>query len=74
MRLVPGGAGSRRPVVARIHRESELATMRDFNTAGPVRPDWHYCLPPLERFRGAAGDYRCVCVNMEPAQTARAFC
>ena len=24
--------------------------MRDFNTAGPVRPDWHYCIPPLERF------------------------
>ena len=82
--------------------------MRDFNTAGPVRPDWHYCLPPLERFRlrevlalirkaryfvlhaprqtgktssllalrdllnsGAAGDYRCVYVNVETAQTAR---
>ena len=49
MRSVPGGAGSRCPVVARIHRESELATMRDFNTAGPVRPDWHYCLPLDER-------------------------
>jgi len=24
--------------------------MRFFNTAGPVRPDDHYCLPPLERF------------------------
>ncbi len=23
--------------------------MRFFNTAGPVRPDLHYCLPPLER-------------------------
>ena len=23
--------------------------MRDFNTAGPVRPDWHYCVPPLDR-------------------------
>ena len=23
--------------------------MRDFNTAGPVRPDWHYCIPPLKR-------------------------
>ena len=82
--------------------------MRYFNTAGPVRPDWHYCLPPLERFRlreilalirqqlyfvlhaprqtgktssllalrdllnsGAAGDYRCVYVNVETAQTAR---
>ena len=29
--------------------------MRDFNTAGPVRPDKHYCIPPL----------------VEPAQTAR---
>ena len=95
-------------VVARIVPESEVATMRDFNTAGPVRPDWHYCLPPLERFRlseilaligrgryfvlhaprqtgktssllalrdllnsGAAGDYRCVYVNVETAQTAR---
>ena len=25
--------------------------MRDFNTAGPVRPAKHYCIPPLERFR-----------------------
>ena len=24
--------------------------MRFFNTAGPVRPDDHYCIPPLERF------------------------
>jgi len=24
--------------------------MRYFNTAGPVRCDEHYCLPPLERF------------------------
>ena len=24
--------------------------MRDFNTAGPVRPGRHYCIPPLERF------------------------
>jgi hypothetical protein len=24
--------------------------MRYFNTAGPVRPDDHYYLPPLERF------------------------
>ena len=23
--------------------------MRFFNTAGPVKPDLHYCLPPLER-------------------------
>ncbi|MCB0127383.1 MAG: ATP-binding protein, partial [Caldilineaceae bacterium] len=24
--------------------------MRIFNTTGPVRPEQHYCLPPLERF------------------------
>ena len=24
--------------------------MRDFNTAGPVRPHRHYSIPPLERF------------------------
>ena len=24
--------------------------MRFFNTAGPVRPEDHYCLPPLTRF------------------------
>ena len=23
--------------------------MREFNTAGPVRPDRHYCIPPLDR-------------------------
>ena len=27
----------------------EVATMRDFNTAGPVRADQHYCIPPLDR-------------------------
>ena len=82
--------------------------MRDFNTAGPVRADQHYCIPPLDRLNlrellalirkeryfvlhaprqtgktsalltlrdllntGAEGDYRCVYVNVEPAQTAR---
>ena len=82
--------------------------MRDFNTAGPVRPDWHYCIPPLERLNlrevlalvrkaryfvlhaprqtgktsallalrdllngGTVGEYRCVYVNVETAQTAR---
>ena len=24
--------------------------MRFFNTAGPVKPDLHYCIPPLRRF------------------------
>ena len=23
--------------------------MRFFNTAGPIKPEWHYCIPPLER-------------------------
>ena len=82
--------------------------MRDFNTAGPVRPDRHYCIPPLDRLNldevlglvrneryfvlhaprqtgktsallalrdllnGDSDDpYRCVYVNVEPAQTAR---
>ena len=82
--------------------------MRDFNTAGPVRSDWHYCIPPLDRLNlrevlalvrkaryfvlhaprqtgktstlfalrdllngGSVGDYRCVYVNVETAQTAR---
>ena len=82
--------------------------MRDFNTAGPVRADKHYCIPPLDRLNlgellalirkeryfvlhaprqtgktsallalcdllntSPEGDYRCVYVNVEPAQTAR---
>ena len=82
--------------------------MRDFNTAGPVRPTKHYCIPPLDRLNlrevlalirkeryfvlhaprqtgktsallalrdllngGTVGDYRCVYVNVETAQTAR---
>ena len=82
--------------------------MRDFNTAGPVRPRLHYCVPPLDRLNvsallhliraeryfvlhaprqtgkttallalrdllndGAAGEYRCAYLNVEPAQTAR---
>ena len=27
--------------------------MRDFNTAGPVRPRLHYCVPPLDRLNAA---------------------
>lgn len=23
--------------------------MRSFNTAGPVKPERHYCIPPLDR-------------------------
>ena len=82
--------------------------MRFFNVAGPVRPDEHYAVPPLERMdvgdllglirarqyfvlhaprqtgktsalialrdllnSGAAGDFRCVDVNVEVAQVAR---
>ena len=82
--------------------------MRFFNTAGPVRPDKHYAIQPLNRVddrrapglirggtlfciaraapdrqdfcadrparpaqRGEAGNFRCVDVNVEPAQVAR---
>ncbi|MEW6221526.1 MAG: AAA family ATPase [Thermodesulfobacteriota bacterium] len=80
--------------------------MRFFNTAGPVRPEDHYCLPPLGRLDlpwiltliaqkkyfvlhaprqtgkttcllalmdllNAGGRYRCLYVNVEPAQAAR---
>ena len=82
--------------------------MRFFNVAGPVRPDEHYAVPPLERMdlgdllglirtrqyfvlhaprqtgktsalialrdllnSGAAGDFRCVDVNVEVGQVAR---
>ena len=81
--------------------------MRKFNSAGPVRPDEHYAIPPLDRSGlgdlleliqrkqyfalrappqsgktsvlsalrdhlndGAAGDIRCVYVNVEPRQDA----
>ena len=82
--------------------------MRFFNTEGPVRPDDHYAIPPLDRVdvdellalirakryfvlhaprqtgktsalialrdllnSGEAGSFRCVNVNVEPAQVAR---
>ena len=82
--------------------------MRFFSTAGPVRPDEHYAIPPLDRIElctllnlirdkqyfvlhaprqtgktsalialrdhlnsGTAGNFRCVNVNVEPAQVAR---
>ena len=82
--------------------------MRFFCTAGPVRPDEHYAIPPLDRLElgdllelirskqyfvlhaprqtgktsalialrdhlnsGAAGDFRCVSVNVEGGQVAR---
>ena len=101
------GGGSTSPV-AHVSGAGDLETMRDFNTAGPVRPAKHYCIPPLERLNlrevlalirkeryfvmhaprqtgktsallalrdllngGTVGDYRCVYVNVETAQTAR---
>ena len=82
--------------------------MRFFNTEGPVRPDKHYAIPPLDRAdvdeflaliraeryfvlhaprqtgktsalialrdllnSGAAGNFRCVDVNVEVGQVAR---
>ena len=82
--------------------------MRFFNVAGPVRPDDHYAIPPLDRMdvdellgliqakqyfvlhaprqtgktsalialrdllnSGEVGSFRCVNVNVEPAQVAR---
>ena len=80
--------------------------MRFFNTTGPVRPEKHYCISPLDRLNlaevlmlireekyfvlhaprqtgktsallalrdllNAEGDYRCVYVNVEPAQALR---
>ena len=30
-------------------RVATMQPMRFFNTEGPVRPDDHYCIPPLER-------------------------
>ena len=82
--------------------------MHFFSTAGPVRPDDHYAIAPLDRVdvdellslirakqyfvlhaprqtgktsalialrdllnSGAVGDFRCVNVNVEPAQVAR---
>ena len=81
--------------------------MRSFNTAGPMDPQDHYCIPSLERIdleyvlglihdseyftlhaprqtgktsalkalqdhlnSGAAGDYRCLYVNIEAGQVA----
>ena len=83
-----------------------MDSKRDFNTAGPVHRDEHYCIPPLDRVNlaevlalirrkrclvlhaprqtgktsallalsdllnsGTVGEYRCVYVNVEIAQT-----
>ena len=99
-----GGCTTGATVRGRCH----IRFMRRFNTEGPVRPDDHYGIPPLDRLdleellglirgkryfvlhaprqtgktsalialrnllnRGAAGDFRCVSVNVEVAQVAR---
>ena len=36
-------------LIARPCGRGDVSPMRRFNTAGPVRPDEHYCVPPLER-------------------------
>ena len=96
---VPGSTGARQ-----VHNRP----MCFFNTAGPMRPDEHYAIPPLDRVdgdellslirakqyfvlhaprqtgktsalialrdllnSGEAGNFRCVNVNVEPAQVAR---
>lgn len=35
--------------------EGTEARMRFFNTAGPIKPEIHYYLPPLERLNKPAG-------------------
>ena len=36
-------------MIAPLRRRGDVADMRRFNTAGPVRPGEHYCVPPLGR-------------------------
>ena len=101
-------AGQRRPAGATGCGKCHNRPMRFFNTEGPVRPDDHYTIQPLERMdidellglirakryfvlhaprqtgktsalialrdllnRGEVGNFRCVNVNVEPAQVAR---
>ncbi len=40
----------RHPEFAMYASMIEDREMRFFNTAGPVRSDMHYCVPPLTRF------------------------
>ena len=42
----PAVVPCRRVRVAEAARGGEVARMRDFNTAGPVRAGQHYCIPP----------------------------
>ena len=36
-------------MIAPPRGRGDFSDMRRFNTAGPVRPDEHYCVPPLDR-------------------------
>ena len=36
-------------ITGRSGREKDTCVMRFFNTAGPIKPERHYCIPPLER-------------------------
>ncbi len=48
MTLPPGAV--RMPAIrVMIARSESRSTMRFFNTAGPIRPEKHYCIPALER-------------------------
>ena len=57
---------------------SDYSTPRFFNTAGPVRCDDHYCLPPLERFDLAdlltLIDQKKYFVLHAPRQTGKTSC
>ena len=44
-----GRAGRRRPAAPTGRGECHNRPMRFFNTEGPVRPDDHYAIPPLDR-------------------------
>jgi len=52
--------------------------MRFFNTAGPVNPEWHYCVPPLERIDLQEVlmmiDQRKYFVMHAPRQTGKTTC
>ena len=98
----------RRPAGATVRGKCHNRPMRFFNTEGPVRPDDHYAIAPLDRMdvdelltlirakryfvlhaprqtgktsalialrdllnSGEVGSFRCVNVNVEPAQVAR---
>ena len=102
------GRATLRAAGATVRDSCHNRPMRFFNTAGPVRPDDHYVIPPLDRMdveellalirakqyfvlhaprqtgktsalialrdllnSGAAGNFRCVDVNVEGAQVAR---